>query len=131
MGEKDKSSLKQRKNKMSIQYGYYLPLGQVFASVRYLSIVPKMSGYGPLAEHKSDKEGTPVWTVSALVNRGEEASQTETFTLIATAKLAENIGNLPELTPIKLHGLSGGKWVQSGGDKTTWSFQITGVEVAS
>ena len=116
---------------MSIQYGYYLPLGQVFASVRYLSIAPKMSGFGPLAEHKSDKDGTPVWTVSALVNRGDEASQTETFTLVASEKLAENIGKLPELTPIRLHGLAGGKWVQSGSDKTNWSFQISGVEVVS
>ena len=116
---------------MSIQYGYYLPLGQVFASVRFLSIAPKMTGFGPLAEHKSDKDGTPVWTVSALVNRGDEASQTESFSLIATTKLADSIGQLPELTLIKLHGLSGGKWVQNGSDKTNWSFQITGLEVAA
>lgn len=116
---------------MSIQYGYYLPLGEVFASVRFLSIVPKMSGFGSLAEQKSNKEGTPVWTISALVNRGEEASQTETFTFIANTKLAENIGKLPEVTPIKLHGLAGGKWVQSGGDKTNWSFLISGLEVVA
>jgi hypothetical protein len=116
---------------MSIQYGYYLPLGQVFANVRYLSIVPKMTGFGPTSEQKSDKDGTPVFTVSALVQRKGEASATENFSLTATSKLAEQISKIAELTPIKLHGLAGGKWVQSGGDKTTWSFQITGVEVVS
>ena len=89
-----------------------------------------MSGYGPLAEHKNDIDGIPVWTVSALVNRSEEASQMETFTLIASAKLAENIGKFGELTPIKLHGLAGGKWVQRAGNKNL-VLQITGVEANS
>jgi hypothetical protein len=44
---------------MSIQYGYYLPLGSVYDSVRYLSITAKMTGFGAAAEQKQDKNGVP------------------------------------------------------------------------
>lgn len=113
---------------MSIQYGYYLPLGNVFDSVRFVSIAAKMSGFGSTSEQKQDKSGTPVWTVSALVKRKEEAAAMENFSLTAPVKVAEAIGKVAELTPIRLVGLSGGKWAKSGSDRTEWSFQISGIE---
>ena len=111
---------------MSIQYGYYLPLGTVYDSVRYLSITPKMAGFGTAAEQKQDKNGIPVWTISALVKRGDDPAAMETFSLTAPA-----ISKVAELTPIRLVGLSGGKWAKAGSDRTEWSFQISGIESAS
>ena len=113
---------------MSIQYGYYLPLGNVFDSVRFVSITTKMAGFGSTAEQKQDKNGTPVWTISALVKRGEDPAAMENFSLTAPIKVAEAIGKVAELTPIRLVGLSGGKWAKSGSDRTEWSFQISGIE---
>jgi hypothetical protein len=116
---------------MSIQYGYYLPLGNVFDSVRFVSISAKMTGFGSSLEQKLDKAGTPVWTISALVKRGEEPAAMENFSLTTPAKTAEAIGKVAELTPIKLIGLSGGKWAKAGSDRTEWSFQITSIENVS
>jgi hypothetical protein len=47
--------------------------------------------------------------------------------LPATKKVADEIKALEELTPIRLVGLSGGKWSRSDTDRTNWSFQITGL----
>ena len=113
----------------NIQYGYYLALGNVYDSVRFVSITPKMTGFGVSNEQKQDKQGTPVWTISALVKMGEDAAAMETFSFAASAKTAEAIGKIAELTPIRLVGLSGGKWAKTGSDRTEWSFQITGIEV--
>ena len=55
----------------------------------------------------------------------------ETFSLTAPAKTAEAIAKVAELTPIRLIGLSGGKWAKSGSDRTEWSFQITSIEGAA
>ncbi len=114
---------------MSIQYGYYLPVGNVFDSVRFVSIAVKMTGFGTTAEQKQDKNGTPVWTISALVKRGEEAAGMENFSLTAPAKVAEAIGRVAELTPVRLVGLAGGKWAKAGSDRTEWSFLVIGIEV--
>ncbi len=116
---------------MSIQYGYYLPLGNVYDSVRFVSITAKMTGFGSTVEQKQDKAGTPVWTISALVKRGDDPAAMENFSLIASVKTAEAIGKVAELTPIRLVGLSGGKWAKAGSDRTEWSFQITSIESAS
>ena len=116
---------------MANQYGYYLPLGNVFDSVRFLSIAPKMTGYGVESEQKRDKNGVPVWTISALVKRGEDKPGMEMFSLTTPAKLAEAIEKVPELTPIRLLGLAGGKWAKAGSDRTEWSFLIIGIESAS
>jgi hypothetical protein len=114
-----------------LNLGYYLPLGNVFDSVRYLSISAKMAGFGSAAEQKQDKNGTPVWTISALVKRGDDPAAMENFSLTAPAKTADAISKIPELTPIKLVGLAGGKWAKAGSDRTEWSFQISGIESAS
>ena len=116
---------------MAIQYGYYLPLGNVYDSVRFLSIIPKMASFGANAEQKVDKNGTPVWTVSGLVKRGEDRPEMEAFTLTTSVKTAEGIGKVPELAPIRLLGLAGGKWAKAGSDRTEWSFQITGIELVA
>ena len=112
-----------------IKYEYYLPMGNVYDTVRFLSLAPKMNGFGTAAEQKIDKSGVPIWTLSALVKRGEDAPGLEVFSITATVKSAEAISKIAELTPIKFVGLSGGKWVKAGSDRTEWSFQITGLEV--
>ena len=100
---------------MSIQYGYYLPLGNVYDSVRFVSISAKMTGFGSTVEQK----------------RGEEPAAMENFSITTSAKTAEAIGKVAELTPIKLVGLSGGKWAKTGSDRTEWSFQISSIESAA
>ena len=90
-----------------------------------------MAGFGSTVEQKQDKAGTPVWTISALVKRGEESAAMETFSLTAPTKTAEAIGKVAELTPIRLVGLAGGKWAKAGSDRTEWSFQITSIEGAA
>jgi hypothetical protein len=42
---------------------------------------------------------------------------------------ARKINELEELSPIKLVGLQGGKWSRADSDKTSWSFQISAIEV--
>lgn len=117
---------------MSINYGYYLPLNaaEMYKEVRFLDISPKTDGVGELARQTTDNEGTPKWVVSTLVKYKDLPQQTETFTLVASQADAEKINLLADLTPIRLLNLLGGKWSKAGADKTSWSFQISGVEVA-
>lgn len=125
-----KSSIIEMRLNMSANYGYYLPLSSsVFESVRYLAIAPKTEGFGHDEKQKIDKDGTPVWTVSALVKFQGSKQETELFTLAASPELAGKINAIEELTPIRLVGLAGGKWSKSQTDKTSWSFQISGIEV--
>lgn len=111
-------------------FGYYIPLSEkLFDSVRLISIEPKTEGIGPDAPQKTDKDGTPMWVITALVKFQGGASETETFTISANKKGFEEIAAIPELTPIRLAGLSGGKWSRSDTDRTNWTFQITGLAV--
>lgn len=115
---------------MSINYNYYLPLHpSVFESVRFLDISPKMDGLGNDEKQKTDRDGTPQWVVSALVKHQGSKQETEVFTLTAPLAVAETINKIEELANIRLIGLAGGKWSKAGTDKTTWSFQVSGVEV--
>jgi hypothetical protein len=121
---------------MSIQYGYYLPLGPVFESVRFINIAPKMEGQskeerenGKEAIQKKDKDGNLTWTISAIVKLPGASVETEVFTLVAPQKTADEIAKIPEMTPITLRGLAGGKWSKSDSDKTSWTFQITAIAV--
>jgi len=118
-------------NKMSISYPYYLPLSDnLYQGVRFLSITPKKDGIGESATQKMDKDGTPVWIISALVKYQDAAQETQEFSLTAPRNLAEEIAKIVELTPIGLKSLSGGKWSKATTDKTSWSFQILGITVA-
>ena len=111
-------------------YGYYLPLSEkLFESVRFISIEPKTDGIGSDAPQKTDRDGTPLWVITALVKYQGGASETETFTLPANKKGFDEISAIQELTPIRLVGLSAGKWSRSDTDRTTWTFQISGVAV--
>ena len=111
-------------------YGYYLPLSdKLFESVRFISIEPKTEGIGSDAPQKTDRDGTPLWVITALVKYQGGASETETFTLPANKKGFDEISAIQELTPIRLVVLSAGKWSRSDTDRTTWTFQITGVAV--
>lgn len=112
-------------------YGYYLPMNEnLYESVCFLELAPKTDGLGAGADQKTDKDGTPIWVLTALVKFQGQKRDTEVFTLTANRKEAEAIKAIPELTIIKLRGLSGGKWAKAGVDKTNWSFSITGIEVA-
>lgn len=102
----------------------------LFESVCFLELAPKTNGLGAGAEQKTDKEGTPVWVLTALVKFQGQKRDTEVFTITASRKDAEAIKATPELTVIKLRGLSAGKWAKAGTDKTNWSFSISGIEVA-
>lgn len=111
-------------------YGYYLPLSEkLFDSVRFISIDPKIDGVGLDAPQKIDKDGNPVWVITALVKYQGGASETESFTIPAGKKLYDEISSIDELAPVRLIGLSGGKWSRSDTDRTNWSFQITGLAV--
>ena len=111
-------------------YGYYLPLHpSIYETVRLLGIEEKMEGIGENKSQKKDKDGTPVWVVSALVKVPGGTQDMETFTLTASPDVANKIKALEDLTSIRLVGLAGGKWSKAITDKTTWSFQISGIEV--
>ena len=115
---------------MTVSYGYYLPLADnIYQEVRFLDISIKSEGIGAESKQATDRDGVPKWTVSALVKFQNSKQETETFTLTAPQEVAEKINTIPELTTIKLVGLSAGKWSRSATDKTSWSFQISGVEV--
>ncbi|MDH6238617.1 hypothetical protein [Aurantimicrobium minutum] len=115
---------------MTVSYGYYLPLAEnIYQEVRFLDIAIKTEGLGAESKQATTREGTPKWTVSALVKYEGGKQETETFTLSAPQEIAEKINTIPELTTIKLVGLAAGKWSRSATDKTSWSFQITGIEV--
>ena len=87
-------------------YGYYLPLSdKLFDSVRFISIEPKTEGIGSDAPQKTDRDGTPLWVITALVKYQGGASETETFTLRANKKGFDEISAIQELTPIRLVGV--------------------------
>lgn len=111
-------------------YGYYLPLASnLFDSVRFIDISAKTEGYGADEVQKKDKDGTPVWVITALVKYQGGKQETEAFTMAASNKDADAVRTIPELTPIKLVGLSGGKWSKAQSDKTSWSFQVASIAV--
>lgn len=111
-------------------YGYFLPLAEnTFTSVRFLDITPKFELRFGQSAPKVDKEGTPQYVLTALVKFGDEKSQTEAFTISLADKELHQLQSIPELTPIRLIGLRGGKWSREDSNQTNWSFQITGVEV--
>lgn len=115
---------------MSVSYGYYLPLSpNLFESVRFIAITPKTERVNGEDKQKSNTEGIPQWSVSALVKFQGGNQETELFTISAPTEIASKIKVIDELTPIRLQGLSGGKWSKNTTDKTSWSFQITGIEV--
>lgn len=111
-------------------YGYFLPLAEnLFSSVKFLDLSPKMEiKFGEL-EPKTTKEGVPQYVLTALVKFGDDKSQTEVFTIALDDKQLNQVRGIPELTPIRLIGLRGGKWSRQESDQTTWSFQISGLEV--
>ena len=115
---------------MAVQYGYYLPLAEnLYQEVRFLDISVKSEGLAAEGKQQTDRDGVPKWTISALVKYQGSKTETETFTLTAPQEVAEKINTIPELSPIKLVGLSAGKWSRSATDKTSWSFQVSGIEV--
>lgn len=88
-------------------YGCYLPLwDKLFDSVRFISIEPKTEGIGSDAPQKTDRDGTPLWVITALVKYQGGASETETFTIplwddttpITTPKLRQKKNNSPVFT---------------------------------
>lgn len=111
-------------------YGYFLPLAEnLFSSVKFLDLSPKMDlKFGQL-EPKHTKDGVPQYSLTALVKFGDEKPQTETFTITIEEKHAQSLRTIPELAQIRLIGLRGGKWSRQESDQTNWSFQITGIEV--
>lgn len=114
---------------MANNYGYYLPLADTtFESVRFLGITPKYDGVGHDAPQRTDKDGTPLWVVSALVKVIGGRPETELFTLTASHKVANEVASIPELSAVRLVGLAGGKWSRQGSDRTEWSFQVQGVQ---
>ncbi len=117
---------------MALNYGYYLPLStNLYESVRILGIAPKTDLLeGGERQPRKDKNGTPMWVVSALVKFAGSTQETENFTLTAPNDVANKIAQIEELTPIRLVGLSGGKWSRATSDQTAWTFQISGIEVA-
>ena len=117
---------------MSIRYGYYLPLADsIFDDTRFLGIAPKMDGLGDDAKQKHDKDGTPMWVVTALVKYQGGRPETETFTLATTPESAASIAQVAELSPIAFTGLSAGKWSKQGTDRTEWTFQVAGFRILS
>ena len=117
---------------MSIQNAYYLLLSESnFENVLFLGLAPKADGIESNAPQKIDKEGLPVWTLSALVKAPEGLYEGASFTLPASKKLAEEIMAIKDLTPIKLLGLKGGKWSKHDSAETKWSFLISGIKVAA
>jgi hypothetical protein len=116
---------------MAINYGYYLPLApNMFESVRFLGISQKTDLLeGGQRNQRTDKNGTPMWVVSALVKFAGSTQETENFTLTVPSDVAQKINQIEELTAVRLVGLSGGKWSRTASDQTAWTFQISGVEV--
>lgn len=116
---------------MSINYPYYLPLSPgTFTEVRFLDLSPKTDGFGDKEQQKVDKDGTPIWVISALVSYNGSKLESELFSITANKKDAESMRGIPQFAAVKLHGLTGGKWTKAQETKTYWSFQITGLSVA-
>jgi len=120
----------QNKGEKMPNYGYFLPIAETtFASVRFLDISEKFELKFGQAAPKVDKTGVPQYVLTALVKFGDEKPQTEGFTITLDDKGLHQIKSIAELTPIRLLGLKGGKWSRDDSNQTTWSFQISGVEV--
>ncbi len=120
----------QDKGETMPNYGYFLPLAETtFSAVRFLDITEKFELKFGQSAPKVDKEGIPQYVLTALVKFGDEKSQTEAFTLSLDDKSLHQLKSIPELTPIRLIGLKGGKWSREDSNQTNWSFQITGLEV--
>jgi hypothetical protein len=116
---------------MSINYSYYLPLSPAtFTEVRFLDLSPKTDGFGDKEQQKVDKDGVPIWVISALVSYNGSKLESELFSITASKKDAESLRAIPQFTAVKLQGLCGGKWTKLQETKTYWSFQITGLSVA-
>ena len=113
-----------------VNYGYYIKLStEFYESVRFLGIEAKTEGLGKNQIQKQDKDGNPYWIISALVKYQGGKQEAETFTIVVPIEHATKISTIPELTQIKLFGLSGGKWTKANSDKTAWTFQIENIEV--
>ena len=108
-----------------------MPLAaNTFDSVRFLDITQKIDLLdGGERTQRKNKDGTPMWVVSALVKFQGSPPETENFTLVAPNEVASKYAQIVELAEIKLIGLAGGKWSRTTSDQTAWSFQITGIEV--
>lgn len=115
---------------MAINYPFHLPHPtSMYDSVHFLSIAPKtVFADGGEGTQQKDKTGIPKWVVSTVVKFAGRPQETENFNLIAPIDVAQAIKQIPELAPVKLMGLSGGKWTREGTTETFWSFKITGVE---
>jgi len=123
-------SADKHKGELMPNYGYFLPLAEsTYKLVRFLDLSPKTELVEGQAIHKSSKDGIPQYLLSALVKYEDEKSQTEVFTISLDDKQFNLVRNISELTPIRLVGLKGGKWSRQQSDQTTWSFQISGIEV--
>ena len=117
---------------MSILNSYYLLVSESnFETVLFLGLAPKADGIETNAPQKIDKEGLPVWVLSALVRAPEGLYEGMTFTLPASKKMAEEIMTIKDLTPIKLLNIKGGKWSKYDSAETKWSFLISGIKVAA
>lgn len=111
-------------------YGYFLPLAEsLFTSVKFLDLSPKTELKFGVPEPKLTKEGVPQYVMTALVKFGDEKPQTEVFTITLDDKQVNAYRAIPELSQLRLIGLRGGKWSKQDTDKTSWSFQISAVEV--
>jgi hypothetical protein len=111
-------------------YGYFLPIAEnLFTSVKFLDLSPKTELKFGVPEVKLTKEGVPQYVLTALVKFGDEKPQTEAFTIALEDKQVNSYRSIPELSQIRLLGLRGGKWSRQDTDKTSWSFQISAIEV--
>lgn len=113
---------------MSIR-DYYLPLSaDVFRAVVFLGLEPKMEGVGPARTQKRTTDGTPVWTLTVLTQRGENIPEVELVSLATDEETAAALSGLAPMTPVQLDGLEAGKWTRAGSDSTTWSFRCASVQ---
>ena len=113
---------------MSIR-DYYLPLApDVFRAVVFLGLEQKMEGVGPARAQKRTNDGTPVWTLTVLTQRGEGIPEVELVSLATDEETAAALSTLPAMTPVALEGLEAGKWTRAGNDTTTWSFRCASVQ---
>lgn len=107
---------------------YYLPLApDVFQNVVFLGLEAKTEGTGDDRKHKHTIDGTPVWTLTVLTQRGDSIPEVELVTLAADKATADGISGLAPMTPVILEGLEAGKWTRPGTDATTWSFRCRAV----
>jgi len=71
------SATKQIKETQMPNYGYFIPLAEnIFTSVRFLDLAPKMELKLGESKVKTTKEGVPQYVLTALVKFGDEKTQT-------------------------------------------------------